>query len=349
MDFRTGLLFASLAVEGVVLLGLLLWFAIRTASLRLRLRHVEPKIEAARTRLTRELVTGRMRAVDEGEELRPIHHQEALLRLATHLSGGSAARLRERARELGVVRSARDFCRSRLWWRRLRGIQLLDLLGVDDPAARRLLGDRHPRVRARAAGWLGELARGPDDVDALIEALDDRSPIVRFAAAEALLRVGHAAVAPIRDHMLDPTSEVPDRLMEVVAGLGSSDFLDPVVGRVRSLTPRGRVLGARYLGKVGGDAARSTLLELLGDELAEVRAEAAWSLGLLDAWTSACEIGRLLDDTDFDVRRSAGMALHSLGSPGTLVLRRAVREEGSYSGEMAMQVLDLPPSVTRRS
>lgn len=339
-----------IAAEAAVLVVLFVWLAVRAALFAIDRRFVEPRIEEARRRLTRELVSERTpRADGEERSIRPRHRREALLRLAPHLSGGSSSRLREGARELGMVAAARRLSRSRISWRRLRGIQLLDVFEVDDPAARRLVKDPAPWVRARAVEWLGDVASRPEDVEDLMDALHDPEPLVRYSAADALLRVGHRAVEPVRVRLLDPDRAVPGRLMEVVAGLGSPVFLSPVLERIRGLGTEGRLMGARYLGKVGGDVAAEVLVDLLRDTAAEVRAEAASSLGLLGIWKAGPDLARLVGDPVFDVRRSAAMALVSLGPPGRLVLRRVARSDRREERDMARQILDLPASVGRRA
>jgi quinoprotein glucose dehydrogenase len=64
---------------------------------------------------------------------------------------------------------------------------------------RELLGDSDPEIRAQAAKMLGD-ARDARSRDALIAALTDAAPRVRFFAAEALGRIGApAAIKPIVD------------------------------------------------------------------------------------------------------------------------------------------------------
>lgn len=59
-------------------------------------------------------------------------------------------------------------------------------------------GDRSSRVRAQAALSLGNGSGGAAAVNALIEALDDRDPVVRGSAAEALGKIGSVrAFAPL--------------------------------------------------------------------------------------------------------------------------------------------------------
>ena len=82
------------------------------------------------------------------------------------------------------------------------------------------------------------------------------------------------------------------------------------------------------------------LHRLLHDDEADVKAAAIEALGQLGSQASVVLIGAALGDRAFLVRRSAGIALDTLGAPGHLVLRRHLRDPDRYARDMARQMLD---------
>jgi hypothetical protein len=59
-------------------------------------------------------------------------------------------------------------------------------------------------------------------------------------------------------------------------------------------------------------------------------------------WPAGPAVARLLRDRAWEVRRASGLALRRLGSPGQLLLRRALTDADPFAADMARQVLDLP-------
>jgi HEAT repeat protein len=87
------------------------------------------------------------------------------------------------------------------------------------------------------------------------------------------------------------------------------------------------------------------LLDLLADEVPEVRAAAAHALGKLGHWPAVSHLAPLLRDRVWIVRRAAGLALLALGAPGLLYLRRYLSDTDPFAADMAQQALDLPSTV----
>ncbi|MBD3367001.1 MAG: hypothetical protein GF405_02355 [Candidatus Eisenbacteria bacterium] len=125
-----------------------------------------------------------------------------------------------------------------------------------------LLQDDDDSVRKAAAAGLDRIARdGPDVVrrhaeDALLEALDDEFYGVRFAASDALGRLGDELVPQL------------SRLAAEGAG-------------------RTRLLAVRSLGRIGGRDALREIAPYLDDESWTVRAHAAEAVGASGAMTRA--------------------------------------------------------------
>ena len=155
-------------------------------------------------------------------------------------------------------------------------------------AALRDLEHTDPRVRAQAADALGRI----DDADrgaavtALVRAVDDAHPSVRYAA---LLSLGELAAGEAVD--------------AIAARLGDGE---PLVREAATIA-----LG--QLGDAGGPRAWSALERALGADAPEVRFQAVASLAELDAARAASLVVGLLDDGDAKVRAQAAAALGDAG------------------------------------
>ena len=171
---------------------------------------------------------------------------------------------------------------------RMSALDVLADLGHGDAAIPlgRLLDERAPRVRVRAAVALGRIG-DPRGIGALKRGLSDGDQGVRAAAAWALGSIGG--------------SKATSALLPLV-GAASPDRKWPV-----------RAVAAAALGRSGDKRAAPVLADLLSAETAdskeEVRAAAAWALGRLDAdRAEATLLGSLEQDTLL-VRRVAARGL----------------------------------------
>jgi hypothetical protein len=62
-------------------------------------------------------------------------------------------------------------------------------------------------------------------------------------------------------------------------------------------------------------------------------------------WQAASQLAEGLRDRAWHVRRDAGLALRSIGAPGALFLRRALKGDDAFAADMAQLVLDLPDAA----
>jgi len=264
-----------------------------------------------------------------------------VVELASSIAGPQKEYLVGLADEIGLVRAAERLCRSRLWWRRLRGIRLLTVLGGGGAIVPALLDDRHPLVRAEAAVWA---AAHPDPgvIGRLLRLLPDPASLCRFSVRDSLLRMGPAASAALLHYLEANSGPVLVPALEVAAGLADPSFFPVAVRLCDAPEPGVRRGAAELVGAIGGSEAIDTLTGLLRDPDAGVRAAAAAALGKLGHWPAAGTLAGLLRDPAWAVRREAGLALRALGSPGQLFLRRALADEDRFAADMARQVLDLP-------
>ncbi|WP_239307988.1 HEAT repeat domain-containing protein [Frankia sp. Cj3] len=269
------------------------------------------------------------------------------LRLATlaDLTGpvhGTASELvLRRAGSADLIGEAAGWCRSRRWWRRLRAVRTLSLLGEGADTVPALFADPHPQVRAAAAAWAVDHP-DPALADRLVDMLDDPMLRCRFAAKAALLRIGRRGVRPLVRYLTAPDVHRLASALEVAAGLAEPALLAPGLLHCRSPDPSVRSRAAEVVAAIGGAEAVASLAELLRDPDVTVRATAARGLGALGHWPAAPAVADALADPSWEVRRHAALALRRMGPAGYLYLRRALRQADPYAADMARQVLDLP-------
>jgi HEAT repeat protein len=285
--------------------------------------------------------------VEEIEVLRRLPHDVqviAFLEMSRHLSGAAKERLSFVARQMGVVDRARKLCESRRWARRLRGARILSRLDVVDPMVERLLSDPHPAVRAQAAEWA---AAQPSVtvISAMLTLLADPATQARFAVQNALLRMGGVVAGPLAMFLEKHTGRAAEAGLRVAESLAEPSFGPAALRLSRTEDVGVRIAAAKLLGAVGDAAGAERLIELLDDEDSSVRAAAAQGLGRMQHWKAASLLASRLRDSAWKVRRAAGLALRSIGAPGVLFLRRALKEDDAFAADMAQQVLDLPTAA----
>lgn len=344
---------AVLAAEAWTTLVLTTLVALSAVVTRWRVGRAEERLARGRAALARALGGS---ASDE--DLCTLIALPIKTRIALVLEFGPSLAGRERAclstlgRTIGVVSHAERLCRSRLWWRRLRGARLVTAMDHDGSPMRALLRDRSPAVRAQALVWAA--GRVDEDViDELVRHLVDPERLCRFTVRDSLLRLGSPAAAALARFLASPESRSRGFAglaegLAVARGLAQPELLPAAVELASHDTPEVRAGAVGVLGVLGGEAAAGMLTDRLRDPSPLVRTAAARATGELGYWQASSDLARLLGDTSYPVRREAALALRRLGGAGTLSLRRALRDENPFASDMARQVLDLPDPVYAR-
>lgn len=249
------------------------------------------------------------------------------------------------ARASGWLRRLRRLARSRVfWWRRLRAVALLRLLGRREDARvlETLIGDPRPEVEAAAfttirvltpVGLLpGLLARAPD-VD------PGRERMVR----EALVAYGDRLVGPLVAALRrGETERELSFLLSVAADLGAPALRQVVLERRDDPRLEVRISAVRALRSFPPDGeSRRALQEAARDEAWQVRTQAARGLGKAGGPGAVDVLGDLLGDPSWWVRLRAGLALRELGEDGRSVLARAREGSDEFARDMATYVIRL--------
>lgn len=265
----------------------------------------------------------------------------AIARVIDHVRGPTAARVAAVARAAGVTARAERWSCSRRRQRRLLGARALLRLDADEATIRRLLDDPRAEVRADAARWAFTQAQ-PAVVARLVVMLDDPAPGCRFAAQDALTRVGSLATGPLVAHLGTATGASAVTALEIARAVAAPALLRAGLDRCRDASPLVRARAASLVAAIGESQAVEVLRDLLEDREPEVRESAASGLGLIRHLASAPALASAMHDPAWDVRRAAGLALRSFGPSGRLYLRRVLRDEDLFAADMARHVLELP-------
>ncbi|HEX2201834.1 MAG TPA: HEAT repeat domain-containing protein [Longimicrobium sp.] len=267
--------------------------------------------------------------------------------LATYLSGAQRQHLAALAREVGLAEAGARLCRDRAWWKRLRGVRLLTVIGGGEAAVPPLLDDRHPAVRAEATEWAGEHP-SPAVIERLVASLADPGRLGSYELRDSLLRIGTPVIPALAAYLERHGGRAAVPALEVAAGLPDSRLAPAARRLCADPLPEVRARAASLAGSLGGDEAVATLEGMLDDPDAEVRAAAASSLGRLGHWPAATRIAGLLGDPAWVVRSQSALALRRLGSPGLLFLRRGLGDADRFAADISRQVLDMPETTADR-
>jgi hypothetical protein len=204
-----------------------------------------------------------------------------------------------------------------------------------------LARDPEAVVRAQAASYVAEHG-SPEGIEMLIAMLSDPDALCRFAAKDALMRLGGQATPQLVARLTDPAEARTEAILEVAAAIPSHEFLPGAIAHARDLQPQVRLLVARLLRGIGGAAAAQELMRLSADPDPKVRAVAAEAIGYLNHWVASTTVAKLLDDEESRVRLAAALALDRLGPPGELLLRRTRSKGSERAAAAASRILDDP-------
>jgi HEAT repeat protein len=178
------------------------------------------------------------------------------------------------------------------------------------------LNDRDPDVRLAAARSLGRLrprsAAGPL-LYALVQGL-----VPRAVAANALISIGAAALPGIRNLLADEEPAARASAVELLGRLGNPRDSVSLRERLGDDAPLVRRRACEALARLGADDACDALEELLADTVADVRISAAEALAAVGDERSAPTLLRLVHHDDVEVAEVAARALTAV-APGLVV------------------------------
>ena len=134
--------------------------------------------------------------------------------------------------------------------------------------------------RQRAAEDLAELATG-DDQDLLLELFSDPAPLVREISLRGLQEIGgQQSTAALVKLLSDPEPNVRAAVLKQLEVNPQRKMVPKIAEYLKTETDPDLIVHAvRFLRTIGGETAMRSMMELLGHESWQVRAEAAAGLG----------------------------------------------------------------------
>jgi len=260
-----------------------------------------------------------------------------LLRVAR---GNVSIRSREAFERLGMVDHYLTRLHSRRWWQRADAAEKLGLMG-SEKATKSLIesmSDPTPEVRVRAAQALGAIGT-TESLKPLVHALRDAGRWSAIRVAGMLISAGDDAV----DVLLEEFQKLPD-----YAKVSAVD----IFGRIKSLraslllrdlltdpAPDIRARAAYALGLIGDPTAAGPLTACLKDKEWAVRAMAVKALGRLRESVSIPALAGALSDPQWWVRANAAEALKTKGPAGQQALLSSLDSDDPYAAQQSVQML----------
>jgi HEAT repeat protein len=202
-----------------------------------------------------------------------------------------------------------------------------------------LVTDRSPDVRAQAAAWCAATPT-PSAIKHLIVLLNDPDGRCRFAAQDALIRIGLPGSQALVDALETSAGELTMRILKVASAMGDERFYGRASALTTNPSPDIRALAVAALARTGNAQAGPTLVALLDDESSSVALSAAAGIAKLAFWPGAAQVEPLLSHPAWNLRKQAGLTLLALGGPGSVLLRANALGDGP-AAEMAIQTLQL--------
>jgi HEAT repeat protein len=262
----------------------------------------------------------------------------------SRMNAADRSMLRPLIEALGCTASAEAELTSGNRDRRLRAAETLGYLGTERSAVilRTALGDKVLGVRFAAAEALARLGSS-QDVREILKAIDVKGEVSQRRAAEVILILGPAASEPVLSLLTEPRGSVNS--LAIAIRVAGSLHLREATEPLRHLLSHGevnvRLNAVRALASIGDPSAVEAIAPLALDESWEVRSAVMQALGKLEATGHIPLLLRGLSDGQWWVRFNAARALHDLGEAGISALREASEHlTDRFGRDISLQILE---------
>lgn len=266
------------------------------------------------------------------------------------LDGRALSRIRALYAALDLRTLGMNLAHSVYWWRRLEGVRLLGAAAGDDVVDILMdaVRDRSPVVRLAAVRSLGRI-RSIKSIRPLLDMLSEAEHMSRRQLAQTLVAFG-TDVQPFLKRIL---VEVLDKdgdphflatVLEVLALTGDVDCKGEVLLAMQSDKLEVRIAAYKAATLLHLPLATQTLLKGIADSEWQVRAQAALAAGKMKDTRVIPELGACLSDRNWWVRNNAGTGLFNCGRRGIAELYRiAAESDDRFARDMAMRILTADP------
>jgi HEAT repeat protein len=315
----TGLAVALVVVGALLAVNLLTAVAVRVTGARRARRDAEVESQL-RTAVAELSIGSRDNLPPPGSRHERRLLERAMLEAAAELSGDAHERLAEQFGALGLAEAARRDLRSRRAMRRVEAAEALGEMRVRESTGALVAGleDRDPLVRFACAGALTRIGAEGVLLPIIVALASDRHGATTGEVVETLLDYGRPAIAELLG--LLATERDPERRRVIAVALGELRAVDAVPELVKCLHEDDDELAARAahaLGKIGDPRSAADLAALVtGARSWIVRAAACGACGQMAAPEAPPALASALADESWHVRNAAATALVGLEDRG---------------------------------
>lgn len=176
------------------------------------------------------------------------------------------------------------------------------------------LDDREGDVRAAAAASLGRLGNA-SAIDPLVRMLGDDSSNARDAAVKSLTQIGQPAFGALVAALDEKNNLTQSEAAQVLGDIGGHQAIEPLIKAFKKGDSSVRHNAVLSLMKIDPASITEPFMDLLQSNCSEIRADAAWALGLSgDSRAKSRLLEIMAQDEDSNVRLKASIALRQLGA-----------------------------------
>jgi hypothetical protein len=176
-------------------------------------------------------------------------------------------------------------------------------------------------------------------IDEIIERLQVTNKTNSLILADILGRFGENALTSLL-RLMQSKAGIDVRIASILAieQIGSLEAIEPLLQALTDPEAEIRAQAASTLGKLGDAKAGAALMHCLSDESKDVRLQAVLALGQLSYQEALPALVKALDDKEWSIRFRAAQALYKLGDNGIAMLKALSRIDNEV-GALVSQVL----------
>ena len=339
----------EIAMLGVIILGVIITRQVRLFSERRRARFAGQLFEPLML-----YIAGDASLDDIYTKVRHIPKRIICLELERYVSmldGRTLSRIRALYERLDLRNFGMKLAGSVFWWRRLEGVRLLGATSGEDiiEILMEAIQDKSPVVRLAAVRALGRI-RSTKSIRPLLDMLSKAEHMSRRQLAQTLIAFG-TDIQPFLKRILNETldQEHPDSqfistVLEVLALTGDIDCEKEVKRALVAKQLEIRIAAFKAAALLHLPLSTDELRHGLEDDAWQVRAQAAVVAGKLKDDSVIAPLGACLSDRSWWVRNNAGVGLFSCGKRGIRELHRiAHNSDDKFARDMAMRTLTSDP------
>ncbi|MBN1890337.1 MAG: HEAT repeat domain-containing protein [Thermoflexales bacterium] len=180
----------------------------------------------------------------------------------------------------------------------------------------------------------------PDELKAMVAALQAEDAGTRAEAAETLVKLGRVAVRPLATALRSMNLDLRQAAAEALGQIGDPRAIRALAVASRGRGKRARLAAAQALGQIGDPRAVEPLIAALEDQDSDVRQVAAGALRKIGPPALRPLAAALQGSNNRSVHKAAAGVLASMGAPAVDVLLPVLQHWDKHVRQVAAEALD---------